>query len=526
MWWFGPLTLTSLAVLASFGRHVTQAGVQVPRVRGVPVSKSSLYSPDRDFECLDGSLQLPYSRLNDDYCDCGDGSDEPGTAACANGSFYCQNSGYQALYIPSSRVNDGVCDCCDASDEYASNIQCVDNCHELRRKAWLEAQRAAELAKEGNKIRLEYIALGKQLSTENKAKLAKLRIDYDEAELIKKERENEKTVIEEREALALEKYKSPPQSEEQAKAENQNSAEEAAQFFQILDSDKSGTITVVELQTRATFDKDHNGEVSKEEALYFLNNQEEITQQEFIDFAWANVKPFLMLEKGVFKPAENVEREHLDDIEVGEGEEEEDLDEEGEDVEDQGRASEFEETGQAPETEAAPEPPQYDEETQAIVDEASRIRDRYREAERSLQELQTEIQKLEERTERDYGSDNEFASLDGQCFEHEDLEYVYSFCPYGRTSQRSKNGGSEVSLGQWHDWVGPSSNRYSMAKFDRGHTCWNGPARTCLVTLRCGVENKLLQVSEPSRCEYAMEFATPALCNPESNVSGKIHDEL
>ena len=28
-------------------------------------------------------FQLPFSAVNDDYCDCRDGSDEPGTGACS-----------------------------------------------------------------------------------------------------------------------------------------------------------------------------------------------------------------------------------------------------------------------------------------------------------------------------------------------------------------------------------------------------------------------------------------------------------
>ena len=33
----------------------------------------------KTFTCKDGSLVLPIQRVNDDYCDCPDGSDEPGT---------------------------------------------------------------------------------------------------------------------------------------------------------------------------------------------------------------------------------------------------------------------------------------------------------------------------------------------------------------------------------------------------------------------------------------------------------------
>ena len=89
------LALLVLTSLGALGRHVALAADgKVPRVRGVPLTKSSLYMPGADFECLDGSQLITFGKVNDDYCDCADGSDEPGTAACANGAFYCQNSGW------------------------------------------------------------------------------------------------------------------------------------------------------------------------------------------------------------------------------------------------------------------------------------------------------------------------------------------------------------------------------------------------------------------------------------------------
>ena len=46
------------------------------------------------------------------------------------------------------------------------------------------------------------------------------------------------------------------------------------------------------------------------------------------------------------------------------------------------------------------------------------------------------------------------------------------------------------------------------------------------VKIRCGVENKLLSVDEPSRCAYLMEFATPCACETTENIDPTSHDEL
>ena len=69
------------------------------------------------FRCFDGNGA---GTVNDEYCDCADGSDEPGTSACSHtrgAQFWCANEGYLAQRLPTAKVNDGVCDCCDGSDE-------------------------------------------------------------------------------------------------------------------------------------------------------------------------------------------------------------------------------------------------------------------------------------------------------------------------------------------------------------------------------------------------------------------------
>ena len=132
------------------------------------------------FTCISNpSIKLSFERVNDDYCDCPDGSDEPGTAACAYLSplspsqpsgfkdgqanstlvlpgFYCKNKGHRPSYVPFAHVNDGICDhelCCDGSDEFdrVGGVKCDDQCakigkewkkqDDIRQKSLTEARR-------------------------------------------------------------------------------------------------------------------------------------------------------------------------------------------------------------------------------------------------------------------------------------------------------------------------------------------------------------------------------------------------
>ena len=77
-------------------------------IRGVPHYKQGQYEGDVLF-CDDKTKTYTKNEINDGYCDCLDGSDEPGTSACPGNIFHCVNKGYRITQIYSSRVDDGEC---------------------------------------------------------------------------------------------------------------------------------------------------------------------------------------------------------------------------------------------------------------------------------------------------------------------------------------------------------------------------------------------------------------------------------
>lgn len=285
------------------GAHADQS---LKHLIGVHPERRGHYdlSSDQFFKCLDGSGSIPLEFVNDDYCDCRDASDEPGTSACPHGQYFCANEGYTQRLIPSAWVNDGQCDCCDASDEYNSSASCENKCGILGEIYRQEQEKHREISNQGSAIRSQYKEQARQRKEQN--------------------------------AQLLEQYK------------------------------------------------------------------------------------------------------------------------------------------------------------------------------RELSEKESAVKKLEEELNSDFGPAHVFFPLKGKCVSFNDREYTYTLCPFERATQDSN--GMQTELGRWAGWAGAEGNLYSKQKYEGGIQCWNGPARSALVNIECGVEDKITSVTEPAKCEYVFNFITPAAC--------------
>ncbi len=148
------------------------------RLRGVGPQDLARYAPSSDgtWACLQSGERIPFSAVNDDYCDCADGSDEPGTSACPNATFYCANAGHLPASIRSSRVNDGICDpeCCDGSDEFDGKISCPNVCAKVGKEYRTKKAQLENVRRAGSKIRAKYIADAKKSVESVTAEIASL----------------------------------------------------------------------------------------------------------------------------------------------------------------------------------------------------------------------------------------------------------------------------------------------------------------------------------------------------------------
>jgi protein kinase C substrate 80K-H len=141
---------------------------------------------------------------------------------------------------------------------------------------------------------------------------------------------------------------------------------------------------------------------------------------------------------------------------------------------------------------------------------------------------------------RDYGADDVFRALKGQCISKDSGEYTYELCWLAGTTQKPKKGGANTGMGNFvsidkvilddiipPDGKGLGSGEHIALKYENGNHCWNGPSRSTLVILGCAEKDEIWKITESEKCVYRMEVGTPAACDGiTEEKTRKAKDEL
>ncbi|KAF9651810.1 hypothetical protein BDM02DRAFT_3110284 [Thelephora ganbajun] len=506
-------------------------------VKGVHPSLYQKYVPTSSnlWSCLDESRSIPWSSVNDDYCDCPDGSDEPGTGACKNSTFFCVNVGHVGALISATRVNDGLCEpqCCDGSDE-PTGI-CPNICDQvgIHHRALLEQE--TKLRKTGSKIRASYISF---------AQKEKMRL---EAVVTSAEREvtaqtNElariKEIVDRTESLsavALERRKSSPLFK------SLESHSELLESLLILHKNQRQRLNALE-DILSGLRTGYNPNYQDMAVLEAVRGWEQIAGLHHINDVQKGE------DEGGGEPLPSDGQSKISD----------EIERKVESVLKADRVSLLmEHEKYVDQTQASPNllnlsyipqsfAPAFDyirSFASAILGynplssdaaSVSRVRQLLSDAEAVLREAEDKLRNvqrdLEDLFKPDrFGKDGEWKKLDGLCLEKDTGEYTYEVCLFGEAKQKGNSDGSVHSLGHFSSWkrdeeVG-TPDYYSRQMFTGGAKCWNGPQRSIQVDLSCGLDNELLTITEPEKCEYLITGTTPALCTPLESWEN-VKDEL
>lgn len=542
------------------------------------------YKDPESFTCISApSIHLSIASLNDDFCDCPDGSDEPGTSACAHLSplspvslgstptdgldttialpgFYCKNKGHQPSYVPFTIVNDGVCDyevCCDGSDEWArvGGVKCEDRCKEIG-KEWRKqdeqrqkslssaAKKRKEIVADADKLRKEVEDRIQSLGTEIEG--GEMKVKSLEADLADTERQERSKVV-----------KSPKGLSKMgllAQLAKDRIEELRESLIEVRSQRDTGKARIAELEEiLSTFKEEYNPNFNDEGVKRAVRSWE--------DYA-ARDKATI----GDDAHDRDLDEMAKPDGETGaitwsewEGPEESDVDVRKYSLgkstlytSNSAKVYQFEAYLPVPVRDwldqklrnlriilvengilAATRSP--DGESKELED----ARNALKAAQDSLNDNKNQFTSHQEDLEQDYGIDDVFRALKGQCISKDSGEYTYELCWLDKTRQKSKKGGSQTIMGNFvsmdkvmvddelpPDGKGLGSGERVALRYENGQHCWNGPNRSTLVVLACAEKDELWKITEEEKCVYRMEVGTPAVCGEGEQKANTPKDEL
>lgn len=496
------------------------------------------------FRCFDGYRSIPLAYVNDDYCDCVDGSDEPGTAACVartdsadgrHNMFYCENKQHRPEYIYKWKVQDGLCDCCDGSDEEPRG-GCTNNCKELGERWAAEQKRLRVLYEKARALRDQLIFKGKALAKEWTVEEADLR----------------QRVIPDLEARIVDS--------------TQKRDSEEAKRASSLGNDKENLSAHHGDEDEAT--KNQDGDLDEDAGRYSTRTVDDADEQDH-----------------------HSDYRTRDDLgeELDEGDQ---LLQQHSEQADPSSMPENEELGAEP-SEDAPKSDRVSEYAQWMANEDSKaegVRDGkldvmsdspisvsrtstplrlvlhystvwFRRLLMSSQrvlsqgflrlytrrgengtvlsmdlnksialleeELKTSKQKLGDlKNKLELLKQDAYMvallALEQPCLTATVDQYTYEVCLLQKATQRGNNFSSRIGV-----YAGTNRTKDGLIMhFDNGDTCWNGPPRSLKAVIGCGTETRLTDVTETERCTYTATIESPAGCVDTPEDTLPYRDEL
>lgn len=536
-------------------------------IRGVPAYLEEKF----DGLTCDGNKVLTMNEINDDFCDCIDGSDEPGTSACNKGSFHCVNKGYRIIKISSSRVDDGICDCCDGSDETKS--RCPNTCAIIAAKEKDMLEKLTSAYKLGSAVRDDYIRKAKTPREVLVQQLPQLTIQKEEKERIvndlKEKEEYLRRELDEKNTVLTKSVAESARKligiDDVPDSDVQSLLVAVLDVFDLKDDDVENFVkqlvpgqvpepqaTVDDLDAELAErerdiegyeesdssygDETANSVDSPQESISTATNDESQDQERLQSCALLPDNRLVPLCK-TFAPEELItgsrdlifkvfeEKKKFAEFQllvgyhrtVGSYRGVDKFMEEQREHGYQSCPAQFHDQGlcglnQQLTTLYSPNIEIMDAEAEADALSVS-----HNTAKDELQELTTQHEKSSEANDDlvKYKDALAFLALEGECFSANDGKFTYELCVLDKVTQSEEGGSNLVTLGTFNDIKNADSGGGVVMNFHEGQHCWNHGARVADVHITCGAINQLLSAAEPSTCYYSFKFESPAACTAQ-----------
>lgn len=492
---------------------------------GVSEASRGLYSGNT-FLCGDGKV-IPSSAINDEFADCTDGSDEPGTSA-GGGEFICRNEGHRPVSIRSSRVDDSICDCCDGSDE-GYRVKCSNTCTQEAQAELLAKKGLVDAFEKGSARRKALKDKAKETYNNEVSRIAVMEEEL--ARLLHAKQALQETVdsaederrgaVESLTQVAIEKTTEMLRLSDMKDGAVEQMVGAMLDALDVPANDKENLL-VGFLESKGVEVKRSPG-VGADEEYDPYHGDDEDEQDDYSDY-----NEMAKLEAGVEGETVPEETDPAPE-EEGEGEGVDLPIEHARDfvVHVLEKHSNYEKVAELVGQEHLGHSVSRAADKMRLLFGAVRSvpevtgRDELAEADDAAASKERELnhaKKYRDQYERfSGGDDNEsivgFLSSNGQqhCVELNDHTYDYSVC-FGDDISEAKQG--HTSLGTFDRVELDEATGGLVIHFHDGAHCWNHGPRVAEVKVGCGPEDKILSVLEPSTCVYAIDMVSPQACTP------------